>query len=262
MLCLVPGGERLEDRLHAADVRPDASPVDAWRRLREVEGPHATVIDLYELVARPRGLAAHELPLQERMRLARSVMPDVWPGFEQTEGSERTGDLIQIVDYDPGWPGRYEKWRRWLRSNLGETALRIEHVGSTSVPGLASKPIVDVQVSVADLNDESLYVPHLEHAGLQLRSRDDLHRYLRPPPAERRDVHVHVCTVGSEWESRHLLFRDYLRTHPDACHRYAAAKRQAAAVWADDGIAYTDAKADVILTLLDEAATWAAEQQA
>lgn len=187
----------LEDRVAAANVEPEASPVDAWRRLREDEGPHATVIDLYELVARPRGL---ELPLQERVTLARSVMPGVWPGFAQTDGSERGGDTIMIIDYDPGWPSRYERWRDVVRSCLGDTALGV--------------------------------------------------------PRQRRDVHVHVCAVGSEWERGHLLFRDYLRAHPDARDAYAAAKRQAAAMWADDGIAYIDAKTDVILTLLDAAERW------
>jgi hypothetical protein len=186
-------------------------PVDAWRRLRENEGPRATVIDLYELVAGPRGLEPHELPLTERAALARSVLPLVWPGFVQTDGSERDGDLIQIVD---------------------------------------------IQISVDDLAEESRYVPPLESAGLQLRSRDDLHRYFRPFPDQPRDVHAHVCAVGSAWERDHVLFRDYLRTHPQARDSYAAAKCRAAAVWLDDGIAYTDAKSAAIRTILDAAERW------
>jgi predicted RNase H-like HicB family nuclease len=194
----------MQRRLAAANVEPGTPPVGAWRRLREIEGPTATVIDLYELVATPRGLAPHELPQQERARLARSVMPDVWPGFAQTDASERRGDTIRIVDYDPDWPRQYERWRAVLQSCLGDTALRIEHVGSTAVPGLAAKPVVDIQVSVSDLNDESLYVSQLECAGVQLRSRDDLHRYFRPYPGQPRDVHIHVCATGSEWEREHL----------------------------------------------------------
>ncbi len=155
----------LNARLAAAAVKLGTAPVDAWRRLREIEGPRTTVIDLYELVARQRGLAAHELPLKERITLARSVMPEVWPGFATTEGSERRGDVIRIVDYDPEWPRRFQRWHRILRSYLGETDRRIEHVGSTSVPGLAAKPIIDIQVSVADLDDESRYMPPLEQAG-------------------------------------------------------------------------------------------------
>lgn len=250
----------LSARLAAAGVEPTTPPVQAWRRLRAVEGPRVTVIDLYTLVAAPRGLAAHELPYDERVALARSVMPDVWPGFMLTEGSERRGDTIRVVDYDPDWPRRFEVWRMRVRDALGPVAVRIEHVGSTSVPGLAAKPIVDVQVSVARLDDESAYAAALERIGLQLRSRDDLHRYFRPFPDAPRDVHVHVCAAGSEWEREHLLFRDYLRAHPQARDRYADAKRHAAEVWSDDGIAYTDAKTEVILAILEDASGVAASK--
>jgi len=141
---------------------------------------------------------------------------------------------------------------------LGPVALRIEHVGSTSVPGLAAKPVVDIQVSVADLSDEDRYVPPCEAAGLQFRLRDDEHRYFQPPPGQPRDVHLHVCQQRSSWERVHLLFRDYLRFSPDAREAYAAAKREAARVWGNDRAAYTEAKSDVILAILDQAEAWAA----
>lgn len=227
----------------------------AWRRLRAVEGPAATIIDLYKLVARPRGLRAEELPAAERYNLARTVMPDIWPGFATTAGSQRPADAIEIVDYDPTWPGKYDAWQRAIRAALGTTAVRIEHVGSTAVPGLPAKPTVDVQVSVHHLDDEKAYVPPLEDLGLQLRSRDLYHRFFRPRADRPRDVHVHVCAVGSVWESDHLRFRDYLRLHPEACQRYAEAKRAAAAMWSDDRLAYTDAKTEVILDILRRAGT-------
>ena len=243
----------LDDRLRAAGVAPDAVPIEAWRQLHAAEGPEATVIDLYELAARPRGLSAHDLSLDERRALARELMPDVWPGFATTSGSVRNGDLIEIVEYDPRWPMRFAHWRDAIRSELGDTARRIDHVGSTSVPGLAAKDIIDVQVSIDDIEAESAYVPHLEAIGLQLRSRDELHRYFRPFPTQPRDVHVHVCRIGSEWEAEHLLFRDFLRTDAGAREAYARAKREAPAQWADDGIAYTDAKGPVVRSILDRA---------
>jgi GrpB-like predicted nucleotidyltransferase (UPF0157 family) len=243
----------LDRRLSAAGIAPDAEPVEAWRQLRAIEGPAATIIDLYELAARQRGLTAHDLPATERHALARSVMPDIWPDWTTTSGSERVGDVIRIVDYDPTWPARYAAWRQALRVALGPTAVRIEHVGSTSVPGLPAKPIIDVQVSVADLADEDAYVPGLEGIGLQLRSRDLLHRYFRPFPERPREIHVHVCEVGSDWEAEHLRFRDYLRANPEARERYAQIKRVAAAHWADDGLAYTDAKTEVVLDILEQA---------
>ena len=234
-----------------------SSPVARWRRLRQTGGRRVTIIDLYNLVAAPRGLAAHELPLAERMGLAQSVLPDIWPGFELTDNSERVGDPIRIVDHNPEWHALFEQWRQRLSADLGETAIRIEHVGSTSVHGLPAKPIVDIQISVRDLEDESSYTPQLEKLGNQLRSRDELHRYFRPFPTFPRDRHIHVCASGSAWEREHLLFRDYLRAHAGAREEYAAAKRQAAAMWADDGWAYTDAKTGVILNILDDAKTWA-----
>jgi len=113
-----------------------------------------------------------------------------------TEGSERF-DPITLAEYDKEWPARFASWRDLISDSLEGAALRIDHVGSTSVPGLAAKPIVDVQVSVADLTDEQAYVPQLERLGVQLRSRDDLHRFFRPFAERRRDVHVHVCLVNS-----------------------------------------------------------------
>src|SRR3954452_12402290 len=136
-----------------------SSPVAAWRQLRQAQGPRVTIIDLYNLVAASRGLAAHELPLAERMRLAQSVLPDIWPGFTVTQGSERSGDLIRIAEYDSQWPLRFQQWQQRLSDELGETAVRIEHVGSTSVPDLPAKPIVDIQISVRELEDEGSYVP-------------------------------------------------------------------------------------------------------
>lgn len=244
---------RLEARLRAADVRDLTDPVEAWRRLRAAEGARATVIDLYALAASLRGLAPHDLPRAERYALARSVLPDMWPAFETTAGSDRVDEPVTVADYDPGWPQRYASWRDRLRTALGATAERIEHVGSTAVPGLPAKPVVDIQVSVADLEDEEAYVPALAGVDLQLRSRDVHHRYFRPLPHLPRDVHVHVCAVGSAWEADHLRFRDHLRADPSARDRYAESKRAAARVWADDRLAYTDAKTEVILEILGNA---------
>jgi GrpB-like predicted nucleotidyltransferase (UPF0157 family) len=162
-----------------------------------------------------------------------------------------------VVAYDPAWPGRFLRWCDRLAGQLADTALRIEHVGSTAVPGLPAKPTIDVQVSVADLEDEPRYVAPIQQVGVQLRSRDDQHRFFRPFAGQPREVHVHVCQAGSAWEREHLLFRDYLRSHPAARDAYAKVKWEAAAVWADDRIAYTEAKTGVILDLLDAAQVWA-----
>jgi GrpB-like predicted nucleotidyltransferase (UPF0157 family) len=251
------GARTVADRLAAAGVTDNADAMEAWLRLRAAEGNRATVIDLYELAAAPRGLAAHELPVTERLSLARQAVPHMWPGFSITDGSERPAVLLVVIDYDPAWPQTYAQWRHRVGAALGTAALGIEQVGSTSVPGLAAKPIVDIQVSVANLADEPRYVPQLEKAGLVLRSRDELHRYFRPPAGQPREVHVHVCAAGSQWERDHLLFRDYLRADPAACRRYAEAKQANIRRWSDDGWAYTEAKTSIVLDILEQATDWA-----
>jgi GrpB-like predicted nucleotidyltransferase (UPF0157 family) len=250
----------LSERLSLAGISPDGDPVTTWVWLHEFEGPRATVIDLYRLVSEPIGLEPHELPLEDRKRLAHAIAPEFWPGFQVTGGNERF-DPIEVVAYDAEWPARFASWRDLIAGALGGVTVRIDHVGSTSVPGLAAKPIVDIQVSVPDISDEESYVPALERLGVQLRSRDNFHRYFRPFADRPRDVHVHVCPAGSEWERRHLLFRDYLRANRAACEVYAEAKREASQVWMDDGWAYTDAKSEVILNIMEDAERWAVEMK-
>jgi GrpB-like predicted nucleotidyltransferase (UPF0157 family) len=238
----------------------DRDPIAIWNGLRQTRGRRTTIIDLYRLVAEPRSLKPYELPRVERLNLARAAMPLVWPGFETTEGSERN-DPIEVVEYNTDWPRRFQHWHELIAGSLGDVALRIEHVGSTSVPGLPAKPIIDVQVSITAISNESAYVPRLEKmVGVQLRSRDSMHRYFRPFAGRARDVHVHVCNAGSDWEREHLLFRDYVSVHGEDARRYAEAKREALRHWADDGWAYTDAKTDVILDILDSAESWAAKE--
>ena len=135
-------------------------------------------------MAASQGLAAHELPAVTRLSLARQAMAQTWPGFAVIKGSDRPRAPLVVVDYDPAWPQAYERWRQRIAAALGRTALRIEHVGSASVPGLAAKPVVDIQVSVADPDGEPRYVPPLQAIGLVLRSRDELHRFLRPPAGQ------------------------------------------------------------------------------
>ena len=247
----------LARRLAAAGIDDITDPLAAWVRLREAEGRRATGVDLYDLVAGPRGLAAWELPRGERAGLAMSAMPVLFPGFVLIPGSDRTGDTLEVVPCDPDWPGQYAQCRELLVRALGVSALRVEHVGSTAVPGLVAKPVIDMQVSVADVASEASYLPQLEAAGLQLRAVDDVHRFFRPFPSQPRNVHVHVCAAGGDWEREHLLFRDYLRAHPAARDGYARAKQDAVRTWHDDRWAYTEAKTGIILGILDAAEPWA-----
>lgn len=248
----------LARRLAAVGIGDITDPMADWLRLREVEGRRTTGIDLYELAAAQRGLTVSDLPLEERRSLTLTAMSIILPGFSLVPGSERTGDPLEVVDYDPAWPGQYARWRELFARALAGSALRVEHVGSTAVPGLAAKPVIDVQLSVADVTDEATYLPRLEAAGMQLRSTDDTRRFLRPLPGRPRNVHVHVCSAGSAWERDHLLFRDYVRAHPAARDDYARAKLAAIRTWHDDRWAYTEAKTGIVLDILDAAAPWAA----
>lgn len=236
----------------------DEEAFEAWRRLRQARGAFVTVINLYELVARARGIEPGQLTIDERATLGSRALQVMDPRFEYIPGSERPeAEPIELTPYDWGWPAQFEAWKQKLLAALPVPPRRIEHVGSTSVPGLPAKPVVDIQVSVDDPNDEAGYVPAIESAGVQLRNRDSEHRYFRPFTGSPRNVHVHVCEAGSEWERRHILFRDYLRSSQEARQEYLLAKVSAAARWRDDRIAYTEAKGETIRRLAAAADEWA-----
>jgi GrpB-like predicted nucleotidyltransferase (UPF0157 family) len=136
---------------------------------------------------------------------------------------------ITLADYDPAWPDLFAREEARIRAALARRALLVAHAGSTSVPGLAAKPIIDIVLAVPDSADEPAYVPDLEAAGYVLRIREPdwhEHRMLR-----RRDpaVQVHVFTAGSPEIDRMLAFRDRLRTVASDRERYEAAKRELAA---------------------------------
>jgi GrpB-like predicted nucleotidyltransferase (UPF0157 family)/uncharacterized membrane protein len=157
--------------------------------------------------------------------------------------------LIEIVDYRPGWADRFELEADRIRHALGAGARRIEHVGSTAVPGLGAKPIIDVMVTVDDPDDEAGYLRQLEATGYVLRVREPAHRMFRTPE---RDVHVHVWARGSDDERRHLVFRDWLRSNPADRAAYEQKKRELAGQYRDMND-YADAKTDIIRAIMGRA---------
>lgn len=157
---------------------------------------------------------------------------------------------IRVVDYDPAWPARFESERHRIGTALGREAHALEHIGSTAVPGLAAKPIIDVLVTVTDVEREDLYAPALERAGYVLRVREPGHRMFRTP---RRDVHVHLHSVTDAEVRRILLFRDRLRANETDRSRYATVKRDLAARDWRDMNDYADAKGPVIAAILARA---------
>lgn len=161
---------------------------------------------------------------------------------------------ITIVEHDPTWAERFRAERSRIRKALGDNAIRIDHVGSTAVPGLAAKPVVDIQVSVADANREETYLPQLEAAGYHLRVRQPDHRMVR---TEQLDVHVHICPSGGKWERDHLLFGDWLRATPADRDAYEKLKRDLATRDWFDMNQYAEAKGGLIDEILGRAREWA-----
>jgi GrpB-like predicted nucleotidyltransferase (UPF0157 family) len=135
---------------------------------------------------------------------------------------------IEVTDPDADWPRQYRVLAARIRAALGWRVLQLEHVGSTSVPGLPAKPVIDIDLTVADPGREQDYVPALQRAGFQLAIREPWwqgHRLLR---AGDPGCNLHVFGFDSPETIRHRLFRDWLRGNPAECDRYATAKRQAA----------------------------------
>jgi GrpB-like predicted nucleotidyltransferase (UPF0157 family) len=164
---------------------------------------------------------------------------------------------VEVVPYDPAWPRRFRELATALRAALGDTARRIDHIGSTAVPGLDAKPVMDIQISVGSFDPIDAYRLPLERLGYLFRSDNTelTKRYFREPVSQPR-THVHVRRLGSWSEQFALLFRDYLRSDPEAAQQYAAIKRALAAEHHADRKAYTEAKEPHLWTLMRRADRW------
>jgi GrpB-like predicted nucleotidyltransferase (UPF0157 family) len=165
---------------------------------------------------------------------------------------------IEVVTYHEEWPKLFLERSCALRDALGDLALRIDHIGSTAVPGLAAKPIIDVQISVAALEPLDAFRLPLERLGYVFRADNPelTKRYFREPPGDRR-THIHVRRAGSFSEQLALLFRDFMRSHPDWARRYAELKLELAQQHGDDRARYTDAKQPFTWKALAAADEWA-----
>ena len=162
---------------------------------------------------------------------------------------------LVLSDYDSAWPSRFAELEARIGSALGDAALAVEHIGSTSVPRLAAKPIIDVLVVVADVDAERSYVTAMEDAGFVLRVREAGHRMFRAPA---RDVHIHVYSSGDPAISNYLDLRDWLRVDESDRNLYAAVKRDLARRQWSDMNHYAGAKSDVIQEMLGRARAWRA----
>jgi GrpB-like predicted nucleotidyltransferase (UPF0157 family) len=178
---------------------------------------------------------------------------------------------VAIVDYDPTWPDQFEQLAAGLRRHLGAAAIGIDHIGSTAVPGLAAKDVIDMQVSVADLATADRLAPAFRQAGYVPAPYRHDHRpagdasdprgwekrLWQSPPGARR-VNLHVRVAGWPNQRYSLLFRDYLRAQPRAAAAYARLKRALAERFGDDLAGYTDLKDHGCDLIVVAAEAWAA----
>ena len=169
----------------------------------------------------------------------------------------RAGEPLVVVPYDAGWPLLVREEAGRLRQALGAVARRIDHIGSTAVPGLAAKPITDIQISVAGFEPLAAYRQPLEALGYIFRADnpDRTKRYFREPPGTRR-THIHIRGHGSWSEQFALLFRDYLRCHPRQAEEYGALKLALVEQCTHDRAGFTEAKGPCIWTIMQQATGW------
>jgi GrpB-like predicted nucleotidyltransferase (UPF0157 family) len=191
-------------------------------------------------------------------------MPDP---AEPRQGPKTEGDLraawvveppklagkIQVADYDTDWPRRFQREADRIRAVLGDRVVQLEHVGSTSVPGLAAKPIIDIMLIVPDSADEPAYLPDLEAAGYVLVIREPdwyQHRCFKGPDT---NINLHVYSPGCPEIERYLLFRDRLRGHPGDREHYQRVKRELAERDWTYVQQYADAKTEVVEAIIARA---------
>jgi GrpB-like predicted nucleotidyltransferase (UPF0157 family) len=163
------------------------------------------------------------------------------------------GGPVVLVDYDPGWPQLFRLEANRIRAVLGDRALQIEHAGSTAVPELAAKPIIDIVLAVADSAGEEAYVPALEAAGYVLRIREPAwyeHRLLKGPAA---NINLHVFSRGCPEIDRMLLFRDWLRGNDTDRELYARTKHELARRDWKYVQNYADAKTEMVEEIIARA---------
>jgi GrpB-like predicted nucleotidyltransferase (UPF0157 family) len=163
---------------------------------------------------------------------------------------------IEIIDYDTTWPRQYEDEKHRILARIGRYVVAIEHVGSTAVPGLAAKPIVDILVGLRSLADATNCINPLKELGYEYVPEWEAElperRYFRRVRPHPRTHHIHMVETTSEFWRRQLLFRDYLRAHPEDARAYETLKRDLATRF-EVGRDYAAAKSVFIRTMLDKA---------
>ena len=165
-------------------------------------------------------------------------------------------DEVLIADYDPQWPYLYAQEAEAIRRAVGKALVAVEHVGSTSVPGLAAKPVIDILAGVTSFAAGEHSVPALEAFGYECRGENGIpgRLFFRKGLVQyRRTHHLHLVQTNHEQWVGMLSFRDFLRTHPDEARCYEALKRNLAAQFRDNRKAYTEGKEEFVKAILEKA---------
>lgn len=164
---------------------------------------------------------------------------------------------VRLVDYDPQWPLLYEEEGASILSVIGDFIIDIQHIGSTAVPGLGAKPIIDILVAIRQLAFVEKCVQPLQTIGYEYRGEYGIpgRHFFRKPPGDpgARTHHLHMVERESDFWERHILFRDFLRVHPEEAQRYDELKRELVAKFASDRDAYTEAKTLFIESVVNQA---------
>jgi GrpB-like predicted nucleotidyltransferase (UPF0157 family) len=165
---------------------------------------------------------------------------------------------VEVFDYDPLWPRMFDKEKALILSALGNKAICIEHIGSTAVPGLGAKPIIDIMVGIPNLSDAKRCISPLERIGYEYvpEYEDSIpeRRYLRKGPNEpNKHYHLHMVEYDGEFWKRQLFFRDYLRTHPEKASEYFKLKKELAVKYRLNREDYTEAKTPFIASIVSKA---------
>lgn len=166
--------------------------------------------------------------------------------------------VIEVLPYDSEWPKSYQTEADSLASIFGENLIALHHIGSTSVPGLAAKPTIDIMAVVKNLEEVDALNLHLEDLGYQAKGENGIagRRYFNKKDGDVHIFHLHTFQENHPAIDDHLVFRDYLRTHPECCSEYAAIKGDLAVIYMLEPVRYTDGKADFIQKTIEAAKAW------
>jgi GrpB-like predicted nucleotidyltransferase (UPF0157 family) len=171
------------------------------------------------------------------------------------------GRQVQVVAHDPSWQERFREEANQLYATLGQEVIAIHHIGSTSIPNIYAKPIIDILIEVQDIDRIDDYNPLMRQMGYLPKGENGLtgRRYFIKGDEEYRTNHVHIYERGHPDIERHLNFRDYLQIHPEDAYRYSMLKEELARRFPTDIDAYQSGKAELIKQLERKANTWKAE---